>query len=139
MRRGEILDGKYEILKVIGKGGMSVVYLARDIRLHKYWAVKEIFRTGRDAAGRKTVCGLLTEASLMRALDHPALPRIVDILEKDSQIYLIMDYIEGESLYCLLQKNGPFSERERRRISASSSVMFFNICIPGIRRSFTGT
>ena len=112
MRRGEILDGKYEILKVIGKGGMSVVYLARDIRLHKYWAVKEIFRTGRDAAGRKTVCGLLTEASLMRALDHPALPRIVDILEKDSQIYLIMDYIEGESLYCLLQKNGPFSERE---------------------------
>ena len=112
MRRGEILDGKYEILKVIGKGGMSVVYLAMDIRLHKYWAVKEISRTGRDAAGRKAACGLLVEAAFMKAMDHPALPRIVDILEKDRQIYLIMDYIEGDSLYGLLQKNGPFSERE---------------------------
>ena len=93
MRRGEILDGKYEILKVIGKGGMSVVYLAMDIRLHKYWAVKEIRRTGRDAAGRKAACGLLVEAAFMKAMDHPALPRIVDILEKDRQIYLIMDYI----------------------------------------------
>ncbi len=37
---GEILDGKYEILTEIGKGGMSKVYLARDIRLNKQWAVK---------------------------------------------------------------------------------------------------
>ena len=40
---GTVIDGKYEILKQIGKGGMSVVYLAMDKRLNKQWAVKEIW------------------------------------------------------------------------------------------------
>lgn len=39
---GSIIDGKYEILREIGKGGMSVVYLAMDTHLNKQWAVKEI-------------------------------------------------------------------------------------------------
>ena len=39
---GSIIDNKYEILKEIGKGGMSTVYLAMDKRLNKQWAVKEI-------------------------------------------------------------------------------------------------
>ena len=44
--RGTVIDGKYEILKQIGKGGMSVVYLAMDLRLNKQWAVKVIERKG---------------------------------------------------------------------------------------------
>ena len=43
---GEVIDGKYEILKEIGKGGMSVVYLAMDKHLNKQWAVKEIRKKG---------------------------------------------------------------------------------------------
>ena len=39
---GAVIDGKYEILKEIGKGGMSIVYLAMDKHLNKQWAVKEI-------------------------------------------------------------------------------------------------
>lgn len=39
---GEVIEGKYEILKEIGRGGMSVVYLAMDKHLNKQWAVKEI-------------------------------------------------------------------------------------------------
>ena len=39
---GTVLDGKYEILKKVGQGGMSIVYLAMDNRLNKQWAVKEI-------------------------------------------------------------------------------------------------
>lgn len=39
---GSVIDGKYEILKQIGKGGMSFVYLAMDKRLNKQWAIKEI-------------------------------------------------------------------------------------------------
>ena len=41
---GTVIEGKYEILKQIGKGGMSTVYLAMDKRLNKQWAVKEISR-----------------------------------------------------------------------------------------------
>ena len=41
-RIGEVIEGKYEILKEVGRGGMSVVYLAMDNRLNKQWAVKDI-------------------------------------------------------------------------------------------------
>ena len=43
---GTVLDGKYEILKKVGQGGMSIVYLAMDNRLNKQWAVKEIKNDG---------------------------------------------------------------------------------------------
>ena len=43
---GTVIDGKYEILKEIGRGGMSIVYLAMDKRLNKQWAVKEIRKKG---------------------------------------------------------------------------------------------
>ena len=41
---GSIVDGKYKILNIIGKGGMSVVYLAMNEKANKQWAIKEIFR-----------------------------------------------------------------------------------------------
>lgn len=49
-RRGEIVGGKYEILKEIGQGGMSTVYLVMDTRLKKNWAMKEVRKEGRGAA-----------------------------------------------------------------------------------------
>ena len=45
-KEGTVLDGKYEILAEVGRGGMSIVYLARDKRLNKQWAVKEIKNDG---------------------------------------------------------------------------------------------
>ena len=45
-KEGTVLDGKYEILKEIGRGGMSIVYLAMDNRLNKQWAIKEIKNDG---------------------------------------------------------------------------------------------
>ena len=45
---GTVIEGKYEILKLIGTGGMSYVYLAMDKRLNKQWAVKEIKKTANE-------------------------------------------------------------------------------------------
>ena len=94
---GTVVDGKYEILKEIGHGGMSVVYLAMDKHLNKQWAVKEILRKG-GSNDEVVVNSLLAEANLMKRLDHPALPRIVDIIDNGLTIYIVMDYIEGVSL-----------------------------------------
>ena len=80
-RIGEVIEGKYEILKEVGRGGMSVVYLAMDNRLNKQWAVKEIKRKGTNSENQIVVQSLLSEANLMKRLDHPNLPRIVDIIE----------------------------------------------------------
>lgn len=103
-RVGEIVDGKYEILREIGRGGMSVVYLAMDKRLNKQWAIKE-FR--KDNVNRQIALkALLDEANLIKKLDHPTLPRIVDIIDIGNTIFIVMDYIEGESLNKILDAYG---------------------------------
>lgn len=107
---GTVIDGKYEILKQIGKGGMSVVYLAMDKRLNKQWAVKEVQKNGRGKNGEVVVQSLLAEANMMKKFDHPALPRIVDIIDNGDTIFVIMDYIEGESLDKILEMGGPVEQ-----------------------------
>ena len=105
-RLGEIIDGKYEVLREIGKGGMSVVYLAMDKRLNKQWAIKEFRKDKDDASKQVALKALLDEANLMKKLDHPTLPRIVDIIETNQTVYIVMDYIEGESLNKVLDAYG---------------------------------
>lgn len=103
---GTVIDGKYEILKEIGRGGMSIVYLAMDKHLNKQWAVKEIRKKGSGKNDEIVVNSLLAEANMMKKLDHPSLPRIVDIIDNGITIYVVMDYIEGESLDKILNEYG---------------------------------
>jgi serine/threonine protein kinase len=94
---GTIIDDRYEILKEIGRGGMSIVYLAMDNRLNKSLVVKDIRkRAGSD--NELLVNSLVVEANMLKKLDHGSLPRIYDIIESEGDIYVVMDYIEGESL-----------------------------------------
>lgn len=109
---GTVIDDKYEILKEIGRGGMSVVYLAMDRRLNKQWAVKEIRRQGSGRRDEVVINSLLAEANMMKRLDHPALPRIVDIIDNGVTIFVVMDYIEGESLDKILLAEGPQDEEK---------------------------
>ena len=108
---GTVIDGKYEILKEIGRGGMSYVYLANDTHLNRNWAVKEVKKKGSGKNDEIVVNSLLAEANMVKRLDHPALPRIVDIIDDGSTIYIIMDFIEGESLDKILKAEGPQSEK----------------------------
>lgn len=107
---GTVIDGKYEILKEIGRGGMSFVYLANDTHLNRNWAVKEVKKKGSGKNDEIVVNSLLAEANMVKKLDHPALPRIVDIIDNGVTIYIIMDFIEGESLDKILQEYGAQSE-----------------------------
>lgn len=104
-RIGMILGGKYELLKRIGQGGMSVVYLAMDMRLNKQWAVKEIRRdNNQDTA--TLLKGLRMEANVLKVVDHPVLPRIVDIIHFEGAVFVVMDYIEGRPLSEVLKTEG---------------------------------
>lgn len=103
---GTVVEGKYEILKLIGKGGMSRVYLAMDNNLNKQWAIKEIQKEARNKNNEVVVQSAIAEANMMKRLDHPCLPRIVDIINHDNVIYVVMDYIEGEPLSRVLQQYG---------------------------------
>ena len=108
----EIISGRYRIIGQIGSGGMSTVYLAMDQSLKKQWAVKEIKRV--DDEGQREVINrsLVEEANLIKDLDHPAIPRIVDLISEEGTLYVVMDYIEGQTLRDLCKQHGARSEKE---------------------------
>ena len=59
---GQVIDDKYEILKLIGQGGMSKVYLAMDKRLNKQWAIKEIEKRAKDKNNEVVIQSAIAEA-----------------------------------------------------------------------------
>ena len=112
-RVGDVIKGRYKILSVIGKGGMSRVYLAADLQLtNKQWAVKEVDRNATDPTGRPIEQSLASEAELLSKLDHPNIVDIVDIEKTEDFIYVIMDHVEGTSLADVVRREGPQSEED---------------------------
>lgn len=105
-RVGTVLDGKYEILKKLGQGGMSVVYLAMDTRLNKQWAVKEI-QNDKNQDTEILLKSLQMEANVLKMVDHPVLPRIVDVVNIEGAVFVVMDYIEGKTMAEVIRDEGP--------------------------------
>lgn len=100
--KGRILGDRFRLVKTLGKGGMSTVYLAENINLGTFWAIKQISRnieTGMD---------ILIEPNILKKLNHPSLPRIIDIIEDDEYLYIVQDFIEGNSLDKELERIGKF-------------------------------
>ncbi|XSG75611.1 serine/threonine-protein kinase [Herpetosiphon llansteffanensis] len=98
---GSTLLGRYQILRLIGQGGMGTVYAAFDQQLKHQLAIK-YFR-GQDAVFQSN---LEREAQLLARLRHPALPRVYDLQRVGDAAFLIMDLIEGENLGTLLAHRG---------------------------------
>lgn len=102
---GSLVDGKYKILNKVGQGGMSVVYLAMNEKANKQWAVKEVRKDGvRDFEVVKQ--GLVAEIDILKKLNHPHLPSIIDVIDTDESFIIIMDYIQGNSLNKALEEYG---------------------------------
>ena len=103
---GSVVDGKYKLLSEIGHGGMSVVYLALNERANKTWAIKEVRKDGSNES-EVVRQGLIAETEMLKKLDHPHLPSIVDVIDMDDSFLIVMDYIEGKSLDKILKHEGP--------------------------------
>ena len=102
---GSLVDGKYKILNKVGQGGMSVVYLAMNEKANKQWAVKEVRKDGiKDFEVVKQ--GLVAETDILKKLNHPNLPSIIDVIDTDDSFIIIMDYIQGNSLNKALDEFG---------------------------------
>ena len=101
--QNEQINEKYEVLKLINRGGSSRVYLALDRNLNRQWAIKKIKKKKNSSHTNS----LMAEAEIMKHLDHNALPRIVDIIDDNDYFYIIMDYVQGENLKTVLRADGP--------------------------------
>lgn len=99
-----LFNGRYKIIKTIGSGGMGTVYLAESVSLGTRWAIKAIEKKASDNYD------LLAEPNILKKLNHPALPRIVDIEHDENYLYVIEDYIEGTPLDKQLQLRESFDE-----------------------------
>lgn len=107
-----LVADKYQIIERLGMGGMADVWLARDERLGKLWAIKEIKPNTQGVRGEAFRSALVAEAHLMKRLDHPFIPRVVDILDTGQTTFVVMDYVEGRSLSDMMREQGePFAQR----------------------------
>ena len=97
---GSVIDGKYKILNVVGKGGMSVVYLAMNER-----ANKQVRKDGMQSF-EVVKQNLVAETDLLKKLNHPHLPSIIDVIDCDDTFLIVMDYIEGNPLSKALETSG---------------------------------
>ncbi len=102
---GSVIDEKYKILNVVGKGGMSVVYLAMNERANKQWAIKEVRKDGMQSF-EVVKQNLVAETDLLKKLNHPHLPSIIDVIDCDDTFLIVMDYIEGNPLSKALETSG---------------------------------
>ena len=107
-----LCNGKYELLKFLGKGGFGITYLGRHILLNKYVAIKEYFPKDnfrRESNGtqvsysdksvaRRNIEKFLKEAKTMAELNHEGVVKVNDVFEENNTAYYVMDYIEGKSL-----------------------------------------
>jgi len=93
--------GPYEILSALGIGGMGEVYRAHDPRLDRQVAIKLL--PGDTAADPRSRERLRREAMAVAALDHPYICKIFEIGEHGDALFLVMEYIAGETLHRRLQ------------------------------------
>ena len=124
-------QGKYRIVRTLGRGGFGITYLAEQVLAKRMVCIKEFFpkdyykRDGDSqhislsSDGFRETMGrfkdkFLKEAQLIAGLDHPNIIRIHDLFEENGTAYYVMEYIDGESLHSLVSRRGALSEADAK-------------------------
>lgn len=99
---GQVLNNRYRIVRLLGRGGFGSVYRAWDLNLTRPCAVKENIEISSEAQRQ-----FLREATVLANLSHPNLPRVTDYFAiPDQAQYLVMDFVDGEDLNSALKRQG---------------------------------
>lgn len=106
LQPGVVLKGSYRLLEEIGSGGGGIVYKAYHESLRKYVVVKQI----RDTV--KEYIDIRGEADILKNLRNSYLPQVYDFDKFGNIVYTVIDYVEGESLDKVLEKEGRFQYKE---------------------------
>ena len=113
---GKILAGRYEIIEVVGKGGMATVYKARDNLLNRYVAVKVL--KDEYAKDEVFVKRFRTEAQSAASLIHPNIVSVFDVGEDKGISYIVMELLESKTLKDYIEEHGPLSSDLTLKIAA---------------------
>ncbi len=110
MTNGKIIDGRYEIIEEVGRGGMAIVYLAKCLVLNRYVAIKMLRPEFRDDA--EFIKRFKIEALSAASLSHPNIVSIYDVGNEGDIEYIVMEYVEGITLKQYLSAKGTLPWRE---------------------------
>ena len=102
---GKIVDGRYKVMEVIGRGGMGVVYRVEHLRMGKVAAMKVLHRD--LAADPDVIQRFEREAAAVSRLHHPHTVQVFDFGTAQGALYLIMEYVRGLDLGSIISRDGP--------------------------------
>src|SRR6478609_7348209 len=106
---GDVIAERYEVIGLVGTGGMSSVYKAHDQLLERNVALKVLHPHYGDDS--EYVERFRREARAVAQLSHPNIVTVIDRGESDGQQYIVFEYVDGESLKQLVDRNGPLPAR----------------------------
>lgn len=116
LAKGTVLQQRYQVTHVVGLGGMSTVYAARDLRFaaaYKPCAVKEMSVNPQAGQDREQMVQTFErEANLLASLNHPAIPKVYDFFPQGGQLYLVLEFIHGNDLETVLNASAEFLPQE---------------------------
>ena len=111
-----LFRNRYEILRVLGKGGFGVTFLVRDVALKDapLCVIKQLCPKVQDPTiFQRASKRFEREAKMLRKLgDHPKIPKLLDYFEADGEFYLVQEYIRGFTLARQVRCRGPLSEQQ---------------------------
>jgi serine/threonine protein kinase len=134
-RPAPTLPSDYEIVRELGRGGMGVVYLARQKSLGRDVAVK-VLRPGEATFGR-VVKRFLEEARHLARLRHPNIVSIHEIGQADNEPYFTMDYVNGEPLSRILARSARSKSPTEEPIATAETESYANVAHSATARSST--
>lgn len=106
---GTVLEGRYQVQRIVGRGGMSTVYASRDLRfsqVERICAIKEMVDADPDPGTRALrLVNFERESALLATLNHAAVPKIYDYFSQGGLVYLVLEYIDGQDLERALLTN----------------------------------
>ena len=136
---GTLINGEYQIVRVLGSGGFANTYLARELSLQRHVAIKEYFprevatRTNGSAVSAKSnqfmkdyLWGLqrfTKEARIIARFRHPNIVRVFRVLDANNTAYIVLDYVDGADMDVWLKRR-----RERERPQQTE----FDALLPGL-------
>ena len=105
LNSGEVLNERYRVVKLVAQGGFGAVYRAWDLRLNIGVALKELLDNTPESAQQFN-----REALILAQLRHQNLPRVTDYFQMGPNLYLVMDFVEGDDLHMRLRQQGRLPE-----------------------------
>ncbi len=112
----QMLQSRYSVVQQLGSGGMGAVYKVNDARLAgKQWAIKEMFdaHITNPLDHQAALDGFRREAQLLATLDHINLPKVTDYFEENNKHYLVMEFVQGDTLEQIVARTSSMLDEAR--------------------------